>query len=193
MSDSLSKEKRSWNMSRIHGTDTSIEVKVRKYLFSKGFRFRKNVKDLPGKPDIVLPKYKTVIFVHGCFWHRHPSCKDTTTPKTRVDFWEAKFAKNVTNDTKHMQGLSDMGWKVIVLWECEINKQFEATMEDVVDQLQQRIKARWFFFQTNTLAAEDLRSAERKKPRQDQTAVAFVFLYSFERSRKSRCAMGFTS
>lgn len=82
--DSLSAEKRSWNMSRIRGKDTSIEVKVRKYLFSKGFRFRKNDKRLPGKPDVVLPKYHTVIFVHGCFWHRHPGCKDTTTPKTRT-------------------------------------------------------------------------------------------------------------
>lgn len=135
MADSLSKEKRSWNMSRIHGADTSIEVKVRKYLFSKGFRYRKNVKTLPGKPDIVLPKYRTVIFVHGCFWHRHPGCKDATTPKTREEFWKEKFSRNVENDFKHKNELEKMGWKVIVIWECEINKHFEDTMSQVISSI----------------------------------------------------------
>ena len=88
-------------MSKIRGKDTKIEVKVRKHLFSQGFRFRKNDKKLAGKPDIVLPKYKTVIFIHGCFWHRHENCKDATTPKTRVDFWEEKFSKNIENDKKN--------------------------------------------------------------------------------------------
>lgn len=132
MADHLSKEKRSWNMSQIHDKDTKIEVKVRKWLFHQGYRYRKNVKGLPGKPDIVLPKYKTVIFVHGCFWHRHPGCKDTTTPKTRTDFWNEKFARNVANDQKHISELEAMGYNVIVLWECEIEKHFDDTMESVV-------------------------------------------------------------
>lgn len=135
MADSLTPEKRSWNMSRIKGKDTSIEMKVRKYLFSLGFRYRKNVKTLPGKPDIVLPKYHTVIFIHGCFWHRHPNCKDATTPKTRVEFWKEKFDKNVANDIRHRVELETAGWNVITLWECDINKRFDETMNNLVETL----------------------------------------------------------
>lgn len=136
MADRLSSEKRSWNMSRIKGKDTSIEVKVRKYLFSKGFRFRKNDNRLPGKPDIVLPRYRTVIFVHGCFWHRHPDCKDATIPKTRTEFWLDKFEKNVANDKAHSEALETAGWKVLTLWECDINKRFTETMDQLVRDLQ---------------------------------------------------------
>lgn len=135
MSDHLSVERRSWNMAQIHDKDTKIEVKVRKWLFSQGFRYRKNVKTLPGKPDIVLPKYKTVIFVHGCFWHRHPGCRDTTTPKTRTEFWQTKFDRNVENDKKHIIELEQMGYKVFVLWECEIEKHFEETMKKLVEEI----------------------------------------------------------
>lgn len=137
MADSLSPEKRSWNMSKIRCSDTSIEVKVRKYLFSKGFRYKKNDCSLPGKPDIVLPKYKTVIFVHGCFWHRHKGCKDTTTPKTRTAFWQEKFTRNVANDEKHKNDLIALGWNVIIIWECEINKHFDKTMQYVVAELRE--------------------------------------------------------
>ena len=133
--DRITSEKRSWNMSRIKGKDTAIEVRVRKYLFSLGFRYRKNDKRLPGKPDIVLPKYHTVIFVHGCFWHRHPGCKDATTPKTRTEFWQAKFDRNVENDRIHREQLESSGWRVIILWECDITKRFEETMEQVVSRL----------------------------------------------------------
>lgn len=139
MADSLSSEKRSWNMSRIHASDTSIEVKVRRFLFSQGYRYRKNVKDLPGKPDIVLPKYRTVIFVHGCFWHRHDGCKDATMPKTRVEFWQTKFQKNVENDKKHQEELECLGWSVLTLWECDINKRFDETMESVISFLQRKV------------------------------------------------------
>lgn len=135
MADYLTPEKRSWNMSRIRGKDTSIEVKVRKYLFAKGFRFRKNDKRLPGKPDVVLPKYHTVIFIHGCFWHRHSGCKDATTPKTRTEFWLDKFEKNVANDRIHCGALEAAGWNVIILWECDIKKRFDATMERVEQEL----------------------------------------------------------
>lgn len=122
-------------MSRIRGTNTSIEVAVRKYLFKKGFRYRKNVKDLPGKPDIVLPKYKTVIFVHGCFWHRHEGCKYATTPSSNSEYWQSKFLRNTENDKKHVQELTSLGWKVITIWECEIKKSFDETMNRVIDEL----------------------------------------------------------
>jgi DNA mismatch endonuclease (patch repair protein) len=135
MADRLTPEKRSWNMSHIRGKDTAIEVRVRKYLFGLGYRYRKNDKRLPGKPDIVLPKYRTVIFIHGCFWHRHSDCKDATTPKTRTDFWTEKFSRNVENDRKHKEQLEADGWKVITLWECEINKKFEETMNRVLCEL----------------------------------------------------------
>ena len=136
MSAKLTPEKRSWNMSQIKGKDTKIEVEVRKYLFSKGYRFRKNDKRYPGKPDIVLPKYHVAIFVHGCFWHRHEGCKDATTPKTRTEFWLEKFDKNVKNDQIKQEKLRELGWKVIVIWECEIKKDLIKTME----WLEQEIK-----------------------------------------------------
>ena len=133
--DSLTPEKRSWNMSRIKGKDTSIEVKVRKYLFSKGFRFRKNDKRYPGKPDIVLPKYKTVIFINGCFWHMHPGCKQGRLPKSNVEYWRKKLEKNVLNDKLHIQQIERMGWSSIVLWECELKKDFDGVMERLLKQL----------------------------------------------------------
>ena len=135
MSDKLTPEKRSWNMSRIKGKDTKIEVEVRKYLFSKGYRFRKNDKRYPGKPDIVLPKYHVAIFVHGCFWHRHEGCKDATTPKTRTEFWLEKFDKNVKNDQIKQEKLRELGWKVIVICECELKRNFQETMDKVEEEL----------------------------------------------------------
>ena len=135
MSDKLTPEKRSWNMSRIKGKDTKIEVEVRKYLFSKGYRFRKNDKRYPGKPDIVLPKYHVAIFVHGCFWHRHEGCKDATTPKTRTEFWLEKFDKNVKKDQIKQEKLRELGWKVIVIWECELKRSFQETMDKVEKEL----------------------------------------------------------
>lgn len=135
MADRISKEHRSWNMSRIRNKDTAIEIAVRKYLFAMGFRYRKNVKDLPGKPDVVLPKYKTAIFVHGCYWHRHKNCKLATTPGTRTDFWLEKFETNVANDKLHKEELEKLGWNVIVLWECEIEHHFEKTMQSCVLQI----------------------------------------------------------
>lgn len=140
MADKLTHEKRSWNMSRIRGKDTEIEIKVRKYLFSQGFRFRKNVADMPGKPDIVLPKYRTVIFIHGCYWHRHAGCKNCTTPSTNREFWLEKFEKNVQNDIKHQQELEAAGWKVLTLWECEIENDFEHLMDSLVAELQHPVQ-----------------------------------------------------
>lgn len=120
--DHLTPEKRSWNMSRIKSKDTTPERIVRSFLHRNGFRFRLHVKDLPGKPDIVLPKYKTVIEVRGCFWHRHPGCKSATNPSSNVDFWQKKFAANVSRDERTEQELKKLGWNVIVVWECETDK-----------------------------------------------------------------------
>ena len=119
-------EQRSRNMSAIKSKNTKPEIKVRKVLHSMGYRFRLHRKDLPGSPDIVLPKYKTVIFVHGCFWHRHKNCKYASTPKTRQEFWEAKFRENINRDKLNQENLSSKGWKIIILWECEIkDKDFD--------------------------------------------------------------------
>ena len=142
MADRISPEKRGWNMSRIKGKDTSIEVKVRKYLFHEGFRYRKNVKSLPGKPDIVLPKYNTVVFVHGCFWHRHSGCRYAYMPKSRCEYWKAKFETNVKNDMNNTKLLNDAGWHVIVIWECDIKKRFEETMGNVVMELRNQLPER---------------------------------------------------
>ena len=119
MADHLTKEKRSWNMSRIRSKDTKPEIIVRSLLHQMGYRFRLHRKDLPGKPDIVLPKYKTVIFVHGCFWHRHKGCKRCTTPSTNKNFWLLKFQRNLDNDKTNKTKLRSQGWTVAVIWECE--------------------------------------------------------------------------
>lgn len=119
MADRISKEHRSWNMSRIKGKDTSPELRVRSVLHRMGYRFRLHRNDLPGKPDIVLPKYRTVIFVHGCFWHRHLGCRYAYTPKSRVDFWNRKFKETRMRDCKNLVSLSDQGWNVWIVWECE--------------------------------------------------------------------------
>ena len=120
--DILSPERRSWNMSRIKGHNTGPERIVRSILHRMGFRFTLHRKDLPGKPDIVLPKYKTVVLVHGCFWHRHKGCKDATLPKTRRIFWRKKLTGNTTRDRVKYLALRTLGWRVIVVWECEIDK-----------------------------------------------------------------------
>ena len=135
MADIKTKEARSFNMSRIRGTNTQPEVKVRQYLFSKGFRYRKNDKRLPGTPDLVLPKYHTVVFVNGCYWHRHANCKYATTPSSNAEFWITKFSKNVENDKKNSIALTSMGWAVLTVWECEIKKDFDATMIRLESQI----------------------------------------------------------
>jgi len=135
MADKLTKEHRSWNMSRIRSKDTKPEFVVRSMLHRAGFRFRIHDKKLPGTPDIVLPKYKAVIFVHGCFWHRHENCKDATTPSTRKEFWETKFAKNVKHDEEVRARLENLGWKSLIIWECMVMK----TPELVVDFVKQEL------------------------------------------------------
>ena len=119
MVDTISPEHRSWNMSQIKGKDTKPELIVRSHLHKMGFRFRLHRKDLPGKPDIVLPKHRTVIFVHGCFWHRHKSCKNSYNPKSRKKFWQDKFQGNVDRDKRNRKNLSSLGWRSVVVWECQ--------------------------------------------------------------------------
>lgn len=121
MADRISEERRSWNMSRIGGKDTKPELRVRRLLHAMGYRFRLHYKTLPGKPDIVLPKYHAAIFVHGCFWHRHPGCKYAYTPKSRVDFWKKKFKSNVERDKRNQAALAELSWRHLVIWECEID------------------------------------------------------------------------
>lgn len=116
--DRLSKEERSWNMSRIRGKDTGPEKAVRSVLHCLGYRFRLHRRDLPGCPDVVMPGLDTVIFVHGCFWHRHPHCKFAYTPKSRLAFWQRKFADTVARDRRAISRLRRMGWHVMVIWEC---------------------------------------------------------------------------
>jgi len=120
MADVHSKETRSYNMSRIRSKDTKPELLVRRFLHKNGFRYRLHVKDLPGKPDIVLPKYKTVIFVHGCFWHGHQGCKYFVVPKTRTEWWLHKIGTNSAKDSVAESRLATAGWKILKLWECEL-------------------------------------------------------------------------
>jgi DNA mismatch endonuclease (patch repair protein) len=117
--DRISREHRSWNMSRIRGTDTTPERLVRSALHRLGFRFRLSKSRLPGRPDVVLPRHRTVVFVHGCFWHRHRDCRFAYTPKSNLRFWERKFAENVERDRRTTRKLRSLGWKVVTVWECE--------------------------------------------------------------------------
>ncbi len=135
--DIWDKEGRSKMMSKIRSTNTKPEIKLRKFLFSQGFRYRINDKKLPGKPDIVLSKYKTVIFVHGCFWHGHEGCRRSHIPKSNEQYWITKIAGNLTRDKAHTQALKDLGWNVLVVWECEINNKtkFEVLKISVVQEI----------------------------------------------------------
>ena len=140
MADRITKEQRSINMSHVHGTETSLEIKVRKELFSKGFRYRKNDRKLPGKPDIVLKKCNSVIFINGCFWHHHKNCKYATIPKSNNDFWINKLEKNMKNDRKHSRELRKMGYHVITIWECRLKKDFDKEMRRVTNLLNSYIE-----------------------------------------------------
>ena len=136
MADVHTPKQRSYNMSCIRGTNTKPEELVRKYLFSQGFRYRKNDARLPGKPDIVLPKYKTVIFVNGCFWHAHEGCKYFVWPKNNADFWKKKIEGNIQRDRCNYRLLTQQGWKIIVVWECELKKKVvEQTLEKLVKEI----------------------------------------------------------
>lgn len=123
MPDIVNKEIRSRMMAGIRSKDTQPELLVRRFLHGRGFRFRLHAANVPGRPDIVLPKYRAVVFVHGCFWHRHPGCRYAYEPKSRADFWKAKFARNIERDREVRQVLLDAGWRVMVVWECGLRNQ----------------------------------------------------------------------
>lgn len=128
MADVHSKETRSYNMSRIRSKDTKPEMLVRKFLHKNGFRYRLHVKDMPGKPDIVLPKYKTVIFIHGCFWHGHEGCKYASLPTTRTEWWQEKIGRNIQNDIKAEAALKAANWNTITIWQCELKNEWQSQL-----------------------------------------------------------------
>ncbi|RXT18748.1 very short patch repair endonuclease [Rhizobium leguminosarum] len=136
MVDTISTDRRSWNMSRIGSRNTKPELLLRSLLHRAGFRFRLHSKDLPGRPDIVLPKYRVAIFVHGCFWHRHSACKNATMPSTRTEFWTKKFEDNVERDIRNREALEEAGWTVLTAWECELKE----NRDDVVLRISETIR-----------------------------------------------------
>jgi len=137
IADIYSPNKRSRIMSGIRRDETEPEILVRKFLFSQGFRYRKNDKRYPGTPDIVLPKYRTIIFVHGCFWHGHENCKAAALPKTRTEFWKEKIDGNIKRDSRDTEKLKSQGWTVITIWQCEMkNKESrEERLEHLVEEI----------------------------------------------------------
>ena len=138
--DNHSKEVRSYNMSRIRSTNSTPEEIVRKYLFANGFRYRKNDKRYPGKPDIVLPKYKTVIFVHGCFWHMH-DCGRFVWPTSNEEYWKTKIARNIERDESNVAALKQADWNVLVVWECELKKKSaQSRLEKLVSEIRNNSK-----------------------------------------------------
>ena len=120
MADTVSKEKRSEIMSHVTGKETKPEIMVRKYLFARGLRYRKNVKQLPGTPDIVFPKYKTAVFVNGCFWHGHKGCKYSHLPSTNIEYWEKKLADNLERDERKTRELEKLGYRILIVWQCQL-------------------------------------------------------------------------
>ena len=136
MADVHSKEIRSFNMSQIKGKNTKPEILVRKFLFANGIRYRLHDKRLPGKPDMVFPKYKKVVFIHGCFWHGHEGCRYYSIPKTRTEWWTAKIKGNTDNDMKAFAGLTEKGWNIFTVWECELKKnQYDITLKQLISQI----------------------------------------------------------
>ena len=136
MADVHTKEVRSYNMSQIRSKNTKPELVVRKYLFAKGFRYRLHSKNLPGRPDIVLPKYRTVIFVHGCFWHGHEGCKYFVVPKTKTEWWLNKIVRNKQLDNEHIKKLKSEKWTVITLFECKLKKgNIDSTLNTLIKKL----------------------------------------------------------
>jgi DNA mismatch endonuclease (patch repair protein) len=135
MADVHDKATRSYNMSRIRNKDTKPEVLVRRFLHSEGFRYKLHDKKLPGKPDLVLPKYKTVIFIHGCFWHGHEGCRYYVIPKTRTEWWVNKINGNIANDLNAEMTLKQQGWKVLTIWECQLKSCLAKTLQNLLQQL----------------------------------------------------------
>ena len=173
MSDTLTPDMRHRNMATIHSASTKPELKLRHALWHRGFRYRMNDKRLPGKPDIVLPKYHTVIFIHGCFWHGHKGCKYYTIPKTNTDFWTAKVARNQERDQRVWRELEASGWSVIIVWECELKKaNLEAAIAHVEDEIKRNCES-YLQAQAERLAArEAYRQEQRDRKLREEAAKA---------------------
>lgn len=165
MADRFTETQRHEVMSHVASKGTKPEKKVRQSLFRSGFRFRVNVRTLPGTPDIVLPKYRTVIFVNGCFWHGHKGCKYYTIPETNVEFWVDKVHKNQERDALNNQRLESLSWSIVTIWECELkNKEFDATMERVISELRQN-KKKWEQYQQRRQSDREFAKSEARRKR----------------------------
>lgn len=171
MADTLTETQRHYTMSQVHSASTKPELCLRKALWRLGFRYLVNVKSLPGSPDIVLPKYCTVIFVHGCFWHGHKGCKNYTVPKTNTEFWKDKVARNQQRDQEVWRQLEAKGWYVMIVWECELKKAvFEDTVGDVAAAIQQNGKT-YHYLQTARKKARALYNEERRQSKAREAAL----------------------
>lgn len=171
MADRLSKEERSELMSRIRSVNTKPEVALRRALWQRGFRYRVNVKNLPGSPDIVLPKHRTVVFVHGCFWHGHYGCKEYTVPKTNTEFWVKKVERNQERDQEVWRKLEAKGWSVVIVWECELVK---AKFADTVERVTVEIIGNGDLYRKHRQErreARELRLQERKKAEKKRVSL----------------------
>lgn len=171
MPDVHTPEQRHKNMAAIHSSSTKPELKLRRALWSVGFRYRVNERRLPGKPDIVLPKYRTVIFIHGCFWHGHKGCRYYTVPKTNTDFWIAKVARNQERDQEVWRQLEAKGWSVIIVWECELKKyRFEDTVNRVTAEIVRNGNTHQYL-QAARKKARALYQEEQKTRKERETAL----------------------
>lgn len=171
MPDVHTPEQRHKNMAAIHSSSTKPELKLRRALWSLGFRYRINEKHLPGKPDIVLPKYRTVVFIHGCFWHGHNDCRYYTVPKTNTDFWTAKITRNQQRDQEVWRHLEAKGWYVIIVWECELKKhRFEDTVNSVAAEIVRNGNT-YQYIQTARKKARALYQEERRRAKEREEAL----------------------
>lgn len=175
MADIMTKEERSVRMSHIHSASTKPEQKLRHALWSHGFRYRVNDKKLPGKPDIVLAKYRSVVFVHGCFWHGHRGCKYYSIPKTNTDFWIAKVANNQERDQEVWRQLEAKGWFVIIVWECELKKgTMEATISRVQNELFKNGEALQKVLDERRIAREKYRQRCRERKKREEKLLSEI-------------------
>ena len=177
MSDKHTPDQRHRNMAAIHSTSTGPELTLRHALWHKGFRYRFNDKTHPGRPDIVLPKYRTVIFVHGCFWHGHKDCKDYTVPKTNTVFWMAKVARNQERDQEVWRKLEAKGWSVIIVWECQLKK---ANLEETIDRVAGEIVSNGEAYQTAQEERRKVREVYRQE-RKDRKQREDAFMRAIKR------------
>lgn len=168
MTDIVDSKRRSAMMARIRGSDTTPELAVRRIAHRRGLRFRLHRKDLPGRPDLVFPKHRLAVFVHGCFWHRHEGCRHSTTPKSRVVFWTEKFAMNIARDARQEAALKELGWRVLVIWECETRN--EAAVER---KLAASVKPEWVHNQQESASTSASPSGVRRIGRGDQSRKRF--------------------